>query len=172
MSEDVGVATEAALPQLSGQHDVVLVAGCVFIRAERAADDRLDAHHGKEVVGNEQPRTARASLLTRSRPTSQRRKPFDRAGLEAESIAYPVRGIVRRYRNVAFRMARVRSIDLQARTVLADGLRVHYDYLVLALGSANNYFGNDALAAQTLGLKDIDDAEDCATACSRRSSRR
>jgi NADH dehydrogenase len=76
------------------------------------------------------------------------------AGLEAESIAYPVRGIVRRYRNVAFRMALVRSVDLQPRTVVADGLRVQYDYLVLALGSANNYFGADALAAQTLGLKD------------------
>jgi NADH:ubiquinone reductase (H+-translocating) len=82
------------------------------------------------------------------------------AGLEPESIAYPVRGIVRRYRNVMFRMARVQSVDLQARAVAADGLIVHYDYLVLALGSANNYFGNDALAAQTLGLKDIDDAEE------------
>ena len=34
-----------------------------------------------------------------------------------------------------------------------------YDYLILAAGSANNYFGNDALAEHTYRLKDIDEAE-------------
>lgn len=81
------------------------------------------------------------------------------AGLEPSSIAYPVRAILRKYRNVEFQMAEVRGVDFERKQVLADGAQVSYDYLVLAAGSANNYFGNEALAEETIGLKDIDDAE-------------
>src|SRR5690349_19147517 len=68
------------------------------------------------------------------------------AGLEPESIAYPVRAILRDYRNVSFQVAEVSRIDLEKRTVFTDGLPLQYDYLVIAAGSANNYFGNDSLA--------------------------
>src|SRR5436305_8259084 len=71
------------------------------------------------------------------------------AGLEPESIAYPVRAIFRKYRNVSFQMAQVSGVDFQERLVLTDGAPVPYDYLVLAAGSANNYFGNDDLARET-----------------------
>jgi len=81
------------------------------------------------------------------------------AGLEAESIAYPVRAIFRKYDNVDFQMAEVRGVDFDKRLVLTGGAPVPYDYLVLAAGSTNNYFGNNSLAAQTYGLKDIDEAE-------------
>ncbi|HMA37591.1 MAG TPA: NAD(P)/FAD-dependent oxidoreductase [Chloroflexia bacterium] len=81
------------------------------------------------------------------------------AGLEPESIAYPVRAILRRYRNVGFRMGEVTGLDLPRRQVIVGGTTIPYDYLILAAGSANNYFGNEALAAQTYGLKDIGDAE-------------
>jgi len=81
------------------------------------------------------------------------------AGLEAESIAYPVRAILRKHRNLTFEMVEVRGIDFEHKQVLTDGTPIDYDYLVLAAGSANNYFGNDALAARTYGLKDLDDAE-------------
>jgi NADH dehydrogenase len=82
------------------------------------------------------------------------------AGTEADSIAYPVRAIFRKHRNVNFEMAQVDRVDLEARRVITNtGRQIPYDYLVLAAGSANNYFGNDALATQTYGLKDIDDAE-------------
>ncbi|NJM06213.1 NAD(P)/FAD-dependent oxidoreductase, partial [Candidatus Gracilibacteria bacterium] len=87
------------------------------------------------------------------------------AGLEPEAVAYPVRAILRDYRNVRFQMAEVRGVDLEQRlifTSLADNAEptpLTYDYLVLAAGSANNYFGNDALAEQTYGLKDVNDAQ-------------
>jgi NADH:quinone reductase (non-electrogenic) len=81
------------------------------------------------------------------------------AGLEPESIAYPVRAIVRRYRNVSFRMAQVEGIDFDHRLVRTGDRQIAYDYLILAAGSANNYFGNDALAEHTYGLKDIGDGE-------------
>ncbi len=81
------------------------------------------------------------------------------AGLEAESIAYPVRAILRKYRNVRFRMADVTGVDFAGHQVLtADGAEP-YDYLVLAPGSTTNYFGNAALAEATYALKDIPQAD-------------
>jgi NADH dehydrogenase len=81
------------------------------------------------------------------------------AGLEPEAIAYPVRAILRKFRNVSFQVAEVTGVDFEKRQVLTKtGDPVDYDYLVLAAGSANNYFGNHELADNTLGLKDIDDA--------------
>jgi NADH dehydrogenase len=81
------------------------------------------------------------------------------AGLEPESIAYPVRAIIRKYPNVDFQMAEVSGVDFEAQQVRTDGGPVPYDYLVLAAGSANNYFGNNTLAEHTLGMKDVDEAE-------------
>jgi NADH dehydrogenase len=81
------------------------------------------------------------------------------AGLEPESIAYPARAILRKYPNANFLMADVTDVDFERRLVLTSGGPLAYDYLVLAAGSANNYFGDEALAAQTFGMKDIDDAE-------------
>jgi NADH:ubiquinone reductase (H+-translocating) len=81
------------------------------------------------------------------------------AGLEPEAIAYPVRAILRKYRNADFQMAEVTGIDLQRKLVLTTLRPVSYDYLILAAGSANNYFGNDTLASSTFGMKDVDEAE-------------
>jgi NADH dehydrogenase len=81
------------------------------------------------------------------------------AGLEPEAIAYPVRAIFQKYPNVDFRMCEVSGVDFDRKLVLGDGQQIEYDYLVLAAGSANNYFGNEALAEQTFGMKDIDEAE-------------
>src|SRR5437763_13836085 len=60
------------------------------------------------------------------------------AGLEAESIAYPVRAILRKYHNLTFEMVEVRGIDFEHKQVLTDGAPTAYDYLVLAARSANN----------------------------------
>ncbi|MBC7543010.1 MAG: NAD(P)/FAD-dependent oxidoreductase [Candidatus Sericytochromatia bacterium] len=81
------------------------------------------------------------------------------AGLEPESIAYPVRAILQQYRNVAFQMANVSGIDFDGRRVLTDGEPVPYDFLILAAGSTSNYFGNRELETNTFGMKDIDEAE-------------
>lgn len=81
------------------------------------------------------------------------------AGLEAESIAFPVRGLLRGHDNVSFRLAEVTGVDFEGRQVLSSVGCIPYDYLVLAAGSTNNYFGNDALAQQTFGMKDITEAE-------------
>src|SRR4051812_48185551 len=81
------------------------------------------------------------------------------AGLDAASIAYPARAILRKYPNTQFLMAEVSGVDFKRKLVLSDDKALPYDYLVLAAGSANNYFGNTALAAHTFGMKDINEAE-------------
>lgn len=63
------------------------------------------------------------------------------AELGPSEIAYPVRSLFRRHPLVEFRKARVHDIDLDAQIVGADGSRLEYDYLVIALGSVPNYFG-------------------------------
>jgi NADH dehydrogenase len=80
------------------------------------------------------------------------------AGLEAESITYPVRAILRQAKNGSFRMAEVRGVDLERRLVFTDGAPESYDYLIVAAGSRNNYFGNTQLEQNTFGMKDVDDA--------------
>ena len=81
------------------------------------------------------------------------------AGLEPEAIASGVRGIIRKFPNVEFLMTEVTGVEFANNVVLTEAGRIPYHYLVLAAGSANNYFGNDELSKHTFGLKDIDDAE-------------
>jgi NADH dehydrogenase len=79
--------------------------------------------------------------------------------LETQAIAYPVRSLLRKQKNVDFRMTDVRGVDFDARVVLTDGEEIPYDYLVLAGGSTTNFFGNPGLAEHTFGLKSVDDAD-------------
>ena len=82
------------------------------------------------------------------------------AGLDPDDIAYPTRGIVRRLRNVSFRMARVTGIDLETRRVLLDGGDdLRYDRLVLAAGAVTNTFGVPGADVHALGMKSLRDAD-------------
>ncbi len=80
------------------------------------------------------------------------------AGLEPEEIAQPIRRILRDVPNVRFRLNTVTGVDLDRCAVATDAGELRYDYLVLAAGSATNYFGQD-LALVTSALRDLDDAE-------------
>jgi NADH dehydrogenase len=83
------------------------------------------------------------------------------AGLAPSEIASPLRSILRKQKNTRVLLARVTGIDLGAKTVTFGERELgemHYDYLILATGAQNNYFGNDDWAQHTLGLKDLDDA--------------
>ncbi|MET0756000.1 MAG: NAD(P)/FAD-dependent oxidoreductase [Pseudoxanthomonas sp.] len=81
------------------------------------------------------------------------------AGLSSPDIAAPLRHILRNQRNVEVRLAEVRDIKAEARTViLDDGSRLHFDYLLLASGATHAYFGHDEWAKHAPGLKTLDDA--------------
>ena len=80
------------------------------------------------------------------------------AGLEPESIASPVRAILRRQRNAQFRLAEVRRIDFDAHRLETSVGELSYDYLILAVGSATNYFGLDSVRKHGFGMKSIEEA--------------
>lgn len=82
------------------------------------------------------------------------------AAISPSDIAYPIRAVFRRQRNVAaVLMAEVTGLDLDRRVVLLDdGTTVDFDYLVVATGATHSYFGNDDWAERAPGLKTLEDA--------------
>jgi NADH dehydrogenase len=78
--------------------------------------------------------------------------------LGADASAYPTRGEVRRLANVSFRLGAVTGVDLAAKEVETDRGWLSYDYLVLAAGAVNNYFGHSEIAERSLGLNDLPEA--------------
>ena len=81
------------------------------------------------------------------------------AGLAAPSIAAPARLLFREQRNVTTLMGEVTEIiPAKREAVLADGLRIPYDHLIVAAGSTHSYFGNDQWAEFAPGLKTLADA--------------
>ncbi len=77
--------------------------------------------------------------------------------VEPRSVAFPVRRLLRNH-HLAFRRAEVESVDLQAHKVHTDSGAVHFDKLVLALGSAANYFGMKEVEEQAFTFKSVADA--------------
>lgn len=78
--------------------------------------------------------------------------------LDPSEIAYPVRGIFQHIANVDFKVGRVTGIDLEARVVRTAEGALDYDYLVVAAGSVNNFFGNESAAQHAFALKDLGEA--------------
>ena len=80
------------------------------------------------------------------------------AGLEPDSIAYPLRKVIKRYRNSYFRMAKVYAIDAEVKEISTNIGKLKYDYLVIATGTTTNYFGNKAIEANSMPMKKVPQA--------------
>ncbi|HEX9038735.1 MAG TPA: NAD(P)/FAD-dependent oxidoreductase [Ktedonobacterales bacterium] len=86
------------------------------------------------------------------------------AELSPADISAPIRTVLRRHRNIRTLLANVASVDTSRRLVIAQSvngeseLSIPYDYLVLATGAGQSYFGHDNWAAWAPGLKSNDDA--------------
>jgi NADH:ubiquinone reductase (H+-translocating) len=93
--------------------------------------------------------------------------------LNPSEVAMPFRTMFRRSRNVRFRQALVTGVDLDERRVeTRSGEALPYDYLVLATGSTNNYFGSPELAEATLAVKTLARRSRCgSTSCPASSAR-
>jgi NADH dehydrogenase len=68
-----------------------------------------------------------------------------------------VRRLLRNH-HLSFRRAEIQSIDLEGHTVQTDTGSVHFDKLVLALGSAANFFGMKEVEEQAFTFKSVADA--------------
>lgn len=78
--------------------------------------------------------------------------------LEPHSIAYPIRRIFRKYKNLRFRMANVEKIDHVNHQLETNIGLFTYDYLIIATGSTTNYFSFEPVKDKLLTLKSIPDA--------------
>ena len=80
------------------------------------------------------------------------------SGLEPDSIAFPFRKQIAGYKNVIFRLAEVKKIITETKTIQTNKGSLTYDYLVLATGTTTNFFGMKNVEAKSLGMKDIRDS--------------
>lgn len=80
------------------------------------------------------------------------------AALSPAEVAWPIRHILRRQRNVTVFMTEVTGIDTGERIVTTRSDAFPFDFLVIATGAMHSYFGHDEWAATAPGLKRIEDA--------------
>ena len=79
-------------------------------------------------------------------------------GLEAGSIAYPIRKLMHEYNDCYFRMTNITEIDGNKQIIHSDIGELSYDYLVIATGSKTNFFGNKEMQRNSMGMKTISQA--------------
>lgn len=80
------------------------------------------------------------------------------AGLEPDSIAYPLRKIFRKNLDFHFRLAEVENINTETNSISTSIGNLQYDYLVIATGTRTNYFGNKSIAENSMPMKTVPQA--------------
>src|SRR5277367_2610610 len=84
--------------------------------------------------------------------------------LASSQIASPIRSLLAEQANASVMLGNVTGVDAASKQVIVDaddkvGIRISYDYLILATGATYSYFGHDEFAAFAPGLKSLSDAE-------------
>lgn len=85
------------------------------------------------------------------------------AVLAPGQIASPIRAVLRNQRNATVLMGEVIGLDKDKKLVIVDtadrkGVTVQYDYLILATGANQSYFGHNEFENYAPGLKSVADA--------------
>ena len=80
------------------------------------------------------------------------------AGLEPSSIAFPLRKLFQKNKNVHIRVAKFHKVDTVSQTLHTSEGTCNYDKLVLAIGAKTNYYGNKLLEEKTFGMKSLGEA--------------
>jgi NADH dehydrogenase len=80
------------------------------------------------------------------------------AGLAATEIAQPIRSILSDRPDITVLMDEVLDFNLTEKKVFLSENTLRYDYLILAMGGRNSYFGHPEWEAFAPGLKSLDDA--------------
>jgi len=81
-------------------------------------------------------------------------------GLEPDSIAFPLRKMFAKQDNLSFRMAEVQRVDPEEKYVHTSIGAISYDYLVMATGTKTNFFGNEEVEKNAVGMKSIPESLD------------
>jgi NADH:ubiquinone reductase (H+-translocating) len=77
------------------------------------------------------------------------------AGLDASSITFPIRKIFQNYPDFYIRKAEVEAIKISDNQLITAIGKIRYDYLVLAHGATNSYFGSEKMRQYSKGMKSI-----------------
>jgi NADH:ubiquinone reductase (H+-translocating) len=77
------------------------------------------------------------------------------AGLEESSILFPLRKIFQHYKNFHLRKVEVKSVDTENNILTTSSGDIRYDYLILAHGATNAYFGSAQMEKYSRGMKTI-----------------
>ena len=80
------------------------------------------------------------------------------AGLEPDSIAYPIRNIFKDYPNFYFRMAKAERIEAEKNILHTNIGPISYDKLIIATGSETNYFGMKEVEQKSMPMKTVPEA--------------
>lgn len=80
------------------------------------------------------------------------------AGLEPDSITYPIREIFRNQNNFIFRMAQVLRVRPEANCVETSIGEIPYDHLVIATGARPAYYGLRDIEEHALTMKSVPEA--------------
>ena len=80
------------------------------------------------------------------------------AGLEPDSIAFPLRKIFKRSKNIFFRWGEVQRVVPEKNLLETSIGELEYDYLVLATGSTTNFFGMKGVAENAMPMKTVAEA--------------
>ncbi len=82
------------------------------------------------------------------------------AGLEPDSIAYPLRKLFENQPNLFFRLAEAQRIDTENNILETSIGPIDFDYLVIASGSDTNFFGMKELEKLSMTMKSVSEALD------------
>ena len=80
------------------------------------------------------------------------------AGLSPADICVPIRFTLRKQKNTEVLLTEVTDIDVQEQRVIMGERSVTYDYLIVATGAYDNYFGHNEWERLAPGLKSVVDA--------------
>lgn len=79
-------------------------------------------------------------------------------GLEADSIAFPLRKIFKGQKNMTFRVTEAKRV-LPEQNILETSIgTIEYDHLVIATGSTSNFFGQAEIEQNAMPMKSIPEA--------------
>lgn len=80
------------------------------------------------------------------------------AVLSTDDISYPIRAMFRKNKNVDLFMAKALEVDGENNILKTNHGDIPYDYLVVAAGATNNFFGMENVAKYSYGMKTLQEA--------------
>src|SRR5712691_8033617 len=80
------------------------------------------------------------------------------AGLSPADISAPIRSVLSKQKNTEVLLAEVTDIDTQEQRIVMGERSLCYDYLIIATGAHQNYFGHQEWERYAPGLKSLEEA--------------